>query len=191
MVTACNSLEAAKQELTKAARLRDLVNLVSPEDAIVTRVPQLSVGGVAGGAQPLFGLVPLNATLQVAVQIEPQDIGFVKVGDPVNLKFDAYKYLEHGLGHGVVSTFSQDSFADGSGGLAIGSGNGTTDSRAGAHFDARVKITGVDLHELPDGAPRLVPGMTVQADIVVGRRTILWYLLGGALRSGSEAMREP
>jgi len=31
----------------------------------------------------------------------------------------------------------------------------------------------------------------LQADIVVGRRTILWYLLGGALRSGAEAMREP
>jgi len=33
--------------------------------------------------------------------------------------------------------------------------------------------------------------MTLEADIVVGQRTILWYLLGGAMRSGAEAMHEP
>lgn len=190
LVNVKNNLEGARQELTKASRLRDLVNLVSPTDAVVTRIPQLSVGGVAGGAQPLFGLVPLNAQLQAAVKIEAQDIGFVKVGAPVNLKFDAYKFLEHGIGRGVISTFSQDSFSESPNGTTLGSGTG--DSRGtNALFDARVNITDLELKDLPGGKARLIPGMTVQADIIVGKRTILWYFLGGALRSGAEAMQEP
>jgi hypothetical protein len=38
---------------------------------------------------------------------------------------------------------------------------------------------------------RLIPGMTLVGDIMVGRRTILSYLVEGVLRTGSEAMREP
>jgi HlyD family type I secretion membrane fusion protein len=190
LVAARNNLEGARQELTKASRLRDLVNLTSPVDAVVTRIPQLSVGGVAAGAQPLFGLVPVNAQLQAAIKIEAKDIGFVKVGAPVNLKFDSYKFMEHGIGHGVVTTFSQDSFSEAPNGSSLGSGTG--DSRGlTAMYDARIRITDVDLRDVPGGKARLIPGMTLQADIVVGSRTILWYFLGGALRSGAEAMQEP
>lgn len=190
LVTARTALDQARQDLAKANHLRELVDLVAPVDGVVTRIPQVSVGGVAGGATPLFGLVPLDTPLEAAVQIEPIDIGFVKVGDRVNLKFDAYKFMEHGIGHGVVKTFSQDSFTDDST-TSVGSGTGTSTPRSAAHFDARIQLTSLDLHALPGGHARLTPGMTLQADIVVGRRTILWYLLGGALRSGAEALHEP
>jgi hypothetical protein len=33
--------------------------------------------------------------------------------------------------------------------------------------------------------------MTLTGDVLVGRRTLLSYLIEGALRTGSEAMREP
>lgn len=185
-----STLDAARQDLAKASRIRELVNLVSPEDAIVTRIPGLSVGGVATGAQALFNLVPLDAPLEAAVQIASSDIGFLKVGDPVNLKFDAFKFLEHGTAKGVVKSVSQDSFSENP--LA---GLNTSTSPAGTpgapmYFDARVRITELQLRDLPRDA-RLLPGMTLTADVVVGQRTIMWYLLGGALRSGAEAMREP
>lgn len=184
-----SALEAARQDLTKTARLRDLVNVVAPIDGVVTRIPQLSVGGVAGGAQPLFGLVPLDAKLQAVVKISPQDIAFVKAGDKVNIKLDAYKFLEHGVSHGEVTVFSHDAFSDAA--STIGSGTGTGDERAQPQFDANVKIVDYDLRNLRGEKAQLLPGMTLQADIVVGRRTILWYLLGGALRTGAEAMHEP
>jgi hemolysin D len=38
---------------------------------------------------------------------------------------------------------------------------------------------------------QLIPGLTVSGDILVGRRTIMAYLLEGVMRTGSEAMREP
>jgi len=176
-----NDLDSSQQELEKAQKLRDLVDLVAPEDAIVTKVEDMSaIGSVASEAQALFTLVPLDAPLEVDIQIETQDIGFPQVGDRVSLKFDAYKFLEHGEGEGRVKTISQNSFTINPDGTPA-----TT-----PYFDARVEITSVNLHDVPADF-RLIPGMTLQADIVVGRRTIFWYIFGSALRTGSEAMHEP
>ncbi len=185
-----NQLEEAEGDLTKAKKHSDLANLVAPVDAVVLKIPKLSLGGVATDAEPLFSLMPVNAPLEADVQIDAKDSGFVKVGDPVRIKLEAYRFLEHGTADGVVKTITQDSFTE------VSSQDTMTTQASGAsntrspYFDARITITAVNLHHVPDEV-RLIPGMTLQADIVVGRRTILWYLLGGALRSGSEAMREP
>ena len=174
--------------MKKADKLNELVNLVAPADGIVTRIPALSTGAIATGAQPLFSLVPVDAPLEAQVQIDSQDIGFVKTGDPVNLKFDAYKFLEHGIGKGAVKTISQDSFTDASTQDAVTPGGGM--QQRSAFYDAKIRITELQLRDTPAHF-RLLPGMTLTADIVVGKRTILWYLLGGAMRSGAEAMQEP
>jgi len=190
LANAKDALDAAQQDLAKAQKVSELVNLTAPEDAIVVKVPNLSAGAIATDAQPLFSLVPVNAPLEVDAQIDSQDIGFIKVGDPVTIKFDAYKFLEHGTGSGVVKTISSDSFTEASTQDAMtgpGSANGTSRT---PYFDTRIKLTDVKLHDVPKNF-RMTPGMTVQADIVVGKRTIMWYILGGALRSGAEALREP
>jgi len=190
LAAAKDSLDAAEQDLAKAQKVSELVNLVAPEDAIVVKVPNLSAGAIATDAQPLFSLVPVNAPLEVAAQIDAQDIGFIKVGDKVTIKFDAYKFLEHGTGSGIVKTISQDSFTEANTQDAVVSSGGGNGRERTPFFDTRIKLTDVKLHDVPKDF-RMSPGMTVQADIVVGKRTIMWYLLGGALRSGAEAMREP
>jgi HlyD family type I secretion membrane fusion protein len=198
LASAKDELDAAQQEFAKSRRMSELVNLVAPEDAIVVKIPSLTSGAIAPETTPLFSLVPVNAPLEVGIRIDSQDIGFVKVGDPVTIKFDAYKFLEHGTGTGVIKTISEDSFTQASdqdavtdlGGAKNGANGGGGDAEGGPFFDARVTIKSIKLHDLPPNF-RVSPGMTVQADVVVGRRTIMWYLLGSALRSGSEAMREP
>jgi hemolysin D len=190
LVTVNSDLEAATGDRTKARKRSDLADLVAPMDAIVLAIPKLSTGAVATDAQPLFSLMPLNAPLEADVQIDAKDSAFVKVGDPVRIKFEAYKYLEHGTGDGVLKTISQDSFTEVSSQDAVTGTQFAANSTRSPYFDARITIAGLKLHNVP-GPVRLTPGMTLTADIIVGRRTILWYLLGGALRSGSEAMREP
>ena len=195
LVSAKDQLAQAQDDLTKGQKMTDLVNLESPEDAIVLSIPMLGAGGVALDAQPLFSLMPVDAPIEVDVQIDSKDSGFVNVGDPATLKFDAYKFLEHGTGAGKVKTISQDSFTEvrnqdtlsTAGSASAGAGGKDTRS---PYFDCRIQITGVHLHDVPPDT-RIIPGMTLQADIIVGRRTIMWYLVGGALRSGSEAMHEP
>jgi hemolysin D len=57
-------------------------------------------------------------------------------------------------------------------------------------FRARIAITEVRLRNTPDGFA-ISPGMPVTADIQVGKRTVLQYLLGRVLPVTHQAMREP
>lgn len=185
LVTVRNDLDLTRQNLEKAQKLSDLATLNAPSDAVVLKVGKVSSGSVAsGGAQsmalePLFTLVPLDAPLEADVIISTSDIGFIKVGDPVRIKLDAYRFLQHGTAKGVIKTISEGSF--------------TTDENntpVPAYFKVGVAIKEVGLHNVPADF-RLIPGMTLTGDILVGRRTILSYLIEGGLRTGSEAMREP
>jgi HlyD family type I secretion membrane fusion protein len=185
LVTIRNDLDVTRQNLEKAQKLSDLVSLNAPADAVVLKVNKVSSGSVAGGAaqalgqEPLFTLVPLDAPLEADVSVNAADIGFIKIGDPVQLKFDAYRFMQHGTANGVIKTISEGSF--------------TTDDNnvpVAPYFKVRVNIKDVHLRNVPPDF-RLIPGMTLAGDIMVGRRTILSYLVEGGLRTGSEAMREP
>lgn len=57
-------------------------------------------------------------------------------------------------------------------------------------YRARISIDEVALHDVPPGFA-VSPGMPVTADVKVGQRTVLKYILGVMLPIGQEAMREP
>jgi multidrug efflux pump subunit AcrA (membrane-fusion protein) len=178
-------LDVTRQGLQKASKLSELASLDSPADAVVLKVGKVSSGSVAGGSgqamgqEPLFTLVPLDGPLEADANVASGDIGFIKVGDPVTIKLDAYRYMHHGTAKGVIKTISEGSFT-------------TDDNNApvAPYFKVRVAITEVHLRNVPADF-RLIPGMTLAGDIMVGKRTILSYLVEGGLRTGSEAMREP
>ena len=179
-----NDLDLTRDNLAKAQRLSELTSLDAPADAVVLKVGQVSSGSVAASgqntaAEPLFTLVPLDAPVEADVDVPARDIGFIKVKDPVQIKLDAYRYIQHGFAKGVIKTISEGSFTTDDNGMAVE-----------PYFKIRVTVTEAKLRNVPADF-RLVPGMTLQGDIMVGRRTILSYLVEGALRTGSEAMREP
>src|ERR1700722_5101095 len=185
LVTARNDLDVTRQNLQKAQKLSDLSSLNSPADAVVLKVGKVSSGSVAGsgaqtiGQDPLFTFVPLDAPVEADVNVSARDIGFIKIGDPVQLKLDAYRFMQHGTAKGVIKTISEGSF--------------TTDDNntpVEPYFKVRVAVKEVHLRNVPPDF-RLIPGMTLAGDIMVGRRTMLSYLVEGGIRTGSEAMREP
>ena len=186
LVTIRNDLDVTRQNLEKAQKLADLASLDAPADAVVLNVGKISSGSVAGGGaqgatgqDPLFTLVPIDAPQEADVNVDARDIGFIKAGDPVQLKLDAYRFMQHGTAKGRIKTISEGSF--------------TTDDNntpVPPYFKVRVAITDTHLRNVPQDF-RLIPGMTLTGDIMVGRRTILSYLVEGGLRTGSEAMREP
>jgi hemolysin D len=183
-----NDLDTTRDSLDKAQKLQDLTSLDAPMDAIVLQIGMLSAGSVATGGgttppnlmqAPLFTLQPINAPMEAEIWIPSMDNSFVRVGDPVTLKLDAYMFIRHGTVSGAVKSISEGSFTT--------DNNGTT---VPPYFKVRVAIKKIHLHDVaPDF--RLVPGETLEGDVIIGRRTILSYLLDGVLRVGSEAMREP
>lgn len=181
VVTARNQRDTARQQLEKALRKKDLVRLVASEDSVVLRMAKLSVGSVLKDAEPLMYLAPLNSPLEAEVRIAPRDIGFIRPGDPVKIKLDAFDFVEHGMVKGTISWISEGAFM--------------VDERTGQptpepYYKAHVELTDAMLRNVPNGF-RLIPGMTLRGDIHIGSRSILTYLVSGAVRTFSEAMREP
>lgn len=184
LVAAQNELDAATRNVAKASKVKDLSNLTAPEDAVVLKVGHASVGsiiegGSSAGSEPLFTLVPLGGDLEAEVEIAAKDVGFIHPGDKVNVKLDAYKFTEYGTIKGVIKTISEGSFTQGDNGVPHA-----------PFFRVRVVFTDPKPRHAPTGF-RLIPGMTLGGDIMVGRRTILSYLMDGVLRTSREAMREP
>ncbi len=173
--------DAAMEQLVKATKHNDLIDLRASTDAIVLNVGKFSVGSVLPEATPLLTLVPANAPLEAEVHIDAQEIGFVRPGDPVAIKVEAYNYLEHGMVEGHLRVLSADAFTT------------SDDDKATPvrpYYKGYVTLDRVDLHGVPTDF-RLVQGTPITADIQVGKRTLLSYLVTGALRSVDESMREP
>lgn len=168
-------------EATKARKISELVNLTAPEDGVVLDLGDASVGSVVepGRSRPLFTITPIGGRLEAEIAVRGQDIGFLERGERVTIKLDAYDFLRHGTAHGVITSISEGSFTQDSDG-----------ARREPFFKVRVRIDDVRLTNVPRDF-RLIPGMTLTGDILVGHRTMLSYLLSGAQRAGAEAMREP
>ncbi|ALG74716.1 secretion protein [Azospirillum thiophilum] len=180
LVTNTVDLAHAREELAKAQRRRDLVELKAIDDAVVLEVARVSVGSVLTSAQTLVTLVSVRAPLEVEADIAAADQGFLKVGDRAELKLDAYRYVEYGTAKGVVRTISGDSFS-------------VTDPKAmiGPRFyKARITVDSLALRRMPPDF-QLVPGMTLTADIIVGSRTLISYVLDRIWENVAEGMREP
>jgi HlyD family secretion protein len=182
-------LDDAKEQLRKASLRRNLVRLRAQEDAIVLRVAPVSVGTVMQSGDPFIELVPLDAPLQIDAVVDGQDVGFVRVGDPVTIKFETFPYALYGTATGTVRSVSPDSFKDPEAAPTKGADLRPQEGPIGVlFFRARISIDEVRLHDLPEGA-RIVPGMPVRADIRVGTRTVLRYLMSRFIPAGSDPIR--
>jgi hemolysin D len=177
------------EALTKAARLRDLVQLIAPEDGVVLEVAKRPAGSVLREAEPLITLIPSNATLIAEIMIGSSDVGYTKSANPVTVKVDAFPYQRHGMVQGRLASVSEASFSSQG---SDGEQQGQVQRRPsfGAFHRARVELVNTHLDRMPEGA-RLIPGMTVSADIKVGSRSVLSYFLNPVTRGLDESMREP
>jgi HlyD family secretion protein len=177
----------AHEQLNKAQLRRRLVELRSEADGVVQSVAKVSVGSVMQSGQQLIALVPAGAPLEIEANISGHDNGFVHVRDPVAIKFDTFPYAQYGMAAGTVRIVSPDSFS------AQSEARNPTGTLPVATMEpfyrSRISIERVELHDI-DGF-RIEPGMPVTADIMVGKRTVLQYLLGLVLPVVHEALREP
>jgi hemolysin D len=189
---ATGKLSDARESLNKAQLRRQLVEMRADREATVLSIGKMSIGSVVTAGQQMFSLVPNDAPLEVEINIPATENGFVHLGDPVAVKFDTFPYTQYGMAHGIVRNISPDSFTqqdeqrNPTGSVPVAGGPGA----AGIWYRARVTLDRVDLHDVPTGF-RLIPGMAVTADILVGKRSIMKYLVGRYAPLAQEGMREP
>lgn len=194
-----------EQELQKARRMRQSVELRVPEDLpfkdfIVLEIADLSAGSVIRAGDPLVRLMPMGAPLELEVEISGKDIGKVRAvdkippddewdsydfpeGSRVAVKLNAFNYQIHGFLDGVVRTISEGAFEKNADQAQAGP--------SAATYRARIRLREpVKLENVPEDF-RLMPGMTATAEIKVGKRRVLDYFLYPLLRYLDESIREP
>ncbi|KQY08688.1 secretion protein HlyD [Massilia sp. Root133] len=173
--------DATAEQIKKGTLRRDKVILTAPADAMVQDIAKLSQGSVAQAAEKMFTLVPLGTALDAEVQIDSLDVGHVKPGDVAHIKLDAFPFQKHGTLDAKVRTLSEDAFKR---------DTANAESGTDAYYVSRIDLGGGKLKNM-DPHARLLPGMTLTAEIVVGKRTVLSYLLWPLTKGLDEAIREP
>ncbi len=177
--------ETQEEQLLKANRRHNLITLIAPADGVVLDIAKLSQGSVIREAETLFTLVPTNTELESEVQIDSIDTGYVKIGDTVRLKIDAFPFQKHGAMTGTIKTISEDAFRRDNQGNPSLLAQGTD-----AFYLGRVGLGSEKLKNLPPQA-KLLPGMTLSAEIVVGKRSVMSYLLWPLHKTVDESIDEP
>lgn len=121
------------------------------------------------------------------MDIDSADVARLRVGDTVRVKLDALPFQRHGTIDGRVRVITENSFQP-----EKNAGPPTSKDPDGrpAFFRARVSLGTLTLHDVPQDF-RLIPGMTTTAEILVGKRTIISYLLDPVIRVFDESLREP
>ena len=183
-----SKLSDARQQLRKAELRRQLVVLRADRAGTVLTIAKVSVGAVVQSGEKLITLTPADAPLEIEANILGSDAGYVHLGDKVAIKFATFPYTRYGLAYGTLRLVSSNSFTEMPGQEA--SGAVPPPASGVPYYRARLSIDKVALHGTPPGF-HLTPGMPVEADIKVGRQTVLRYLLEQVLPVANDAMREP
>ena len=178
-------LERLAQEVAKQAHKRALQELKAPQDAVVKDLATHTAGTVVQPGTVLLTLVPREEKLRAEVWVSNEDIGFVREGQPVKLKFAAFPFQTYGLAQGVVEHVGADA--------SESQGAGEANTRPGAGpppaYKALVALERMDL-SLDGRRFALAAGMHTSAEIHLGDRTVLEYLLSPVRKAWHEAGRE-
>jgi HlyD family secretion protein len=186
LITVQQDIATATQQLVSAERRRSLVVLRAPADGVVLELGQRSIGSVAREAEPLVTLVPLGNTIEAEVDVDSSDVARLRVGDNVRVKLDALPFQRHGTLSGTLRVITENSFQNDKRSATPGD---KPDGQP-AFFRGRIALGPLKLQDVPKDF-RLIPGMTAAAEINVGKRTVISYLLDPVIRLFDESLREP
>jgi adhesin transport system membrane fusion protein len=169
-------LETTQLEKIQLAQKDQLTRTVvrAPIKGIVKQLFVHTIGGVIKPTMDLVEIVPVDDNLLVEVRVNPADIAFIHVGQSALVKVTAYDFAIYGGFPGKVVNVGADS---------------QEDERQQIYFPVRIKT---EQNYLRQASRRLsvMPGMTVSADILTGKKTVLQYLLKPILKAKQNALTE-
>jgi membrane fusion protein, adhesin transport system len=150
--------------------------LTAPLKGVVKTIRSSTLGGVVAPGAPLIELLPLGEQVRVEARIRPADIGFVQVGQTVQVKLSAFEYTVYGGLQGRVMSISPDAIND------------NERNADGGYYRALISADASALRAAGQPLP-VLPGMTGSVEIRTGQRSVLGYLLRPMLKT-QEAFRE-
>jgi membrane fusion protein len=173
MAQMARMLTSTSQELTESEARRSL-SITAPESGIATAVA-VDAGQAVDSNKPMVSIVPRGARLQADLYAPSKAIGFIKPGDAVLLRYQAYPYQKFGHATGSVLTVSKTALPANE----INSGLASA-SQAGAGGEPMYRIT-VKLNAQTVNAygkaQALQAGMLLEADVLQEKRRLVEWVL--------------
>ncbi|MBO4334960.1 MAG: HlyD family type I secretion periplasmic adaptor subunit [Desulfovibrio sp.] len=148
--------------------------LRSPVRGTVKQIYINSVGGVVKPGESIMDIVPLDDTLLVEARVTPRDVAFLRPGQDAIVKVSAYDFNIYGGLEGKLESISADTIED---------------KRGDYYYVVKVRTPKTSIVYHNEVLP-IIPGMLVTVDILIGKKTVLDYLLKPILKAKQNALRE-
>lgn len=185
-----DKLDKTQAEYTKQQYRNGLLELKASQDGIIKDVATHTIGSVISPGTILMTLVPKDETLRAEVWVSNEDVGFIHTGQPTKVKLASYQFQKYGMVDGQVAHLSADA-TDNTQQGAGQSAPPNAKSPNGQPYAYRALIDLKAQSLIADGVRHAItPGMQVTAEIHLGTRTILEYLLSPVMGAFQEAGRE-
>ena len=189
------NISSLQQQIVQTARMVQYTELRSPCDAVVHEIAPFQEGSAVREAESLITLIPINEKFEVEVYVPAKDISWVRLGQTCRIKFDTYPFQQCGTREGKITYISEDAFTGNermmSDDAMTGDAGGRLSKMArGTTYQARIELEPGDFRGWAKGA-RILPGMTVNAEIKVGDRTVINYIINPFVKALDESAREP
>lgn len=177
---AAAELAAADAEAAKRGHRLSQTTLVAPIAGTVNGVGALSPGQVVAAGASLLSVVPQGTPLRFEGWLKNEDAPYVLSEMPTRVKVAAYPFPKYGWLEGSVSWRAVDAETP-----------EALRNVQGEHLLYKVRVSLASQSLVRDGKRvDLQPGMQATADVVIGKRTLMEYLLNPARKVLSEAARE-
>jgi len=139
----------------------------SPINGVIQKLYVNTVGGVIQPGEDLVEIVPTDDVLWLEVKIKPSDIAFIYPGQKAVVKVSAYDFAIYGSLEGEVVHISADT---------------TKDEKDNVFYTIHIKTE--KNHLGTEEKPlKIIPGMTVNVDIMTGKKSVMDYILKPILKA--------
>ncbi|HLB57138.1 MAG TPA: HlyD family type I secretion periplasmic adaptor subunit [Coxiellaceae bacterium] len=149
------------------------LTITAPIDGIVKGLTALP-GTVIAPGDSVMEIVPTQGDMMAQCRVSPRDVGHISVGDPADIKVTSYEFARYGSIKGKVTEISASTFLT---------------KEGQPYYKAKVSLS----QNYVGNDPKqniLKPGMTVQVDIITGKKSIMSYFLKPITRALDTAFRE-
>jgi HlyD family secretion protein/adhesin transport system membrane fusion protein len=158
-------------------KLKDRVSRLDITASISGVVKGLAVNSIQSVIKPgqtIMEIVPADDELVVETKVTTSDIGHVSIGQQAEVKVNSYDPHRFGTVMGKVKKISASTFLD---------------EQHNPYFQATIALDKSYIGSATSKY-RIIPGMTVQADIKTGEKSVLDYLLKPIYRGFQNAFQE-
>ncbi|HVF63183.1 MAG TPA: HlyD family type I secretion periplasmic adaptor subunit [Casimicrobiaceae bacterium] len=172
-----------REELDKQIVRREQIELTAPAAGVVKDLAVRTSGTVVAAGTVLMTIVPAGDALEAEVMIRNEDAGFVRDGQSAQLKVAAFPFQKYGLVAADVLRVGPDAQE------AQPARSTAEETAVASGYRARLALKGQSV-ETDGGRLPLTSGMAVSAEIHLGHRRVIDYVLAPVKRAWHEAARE-